>query len=65
MHPKPKKTTLIILGVISLLCSRGLFFFVNDPEGPNLLIVTVLAVIIYISLLFIARLIQSRRGGDR
>ena len=44
---KSKKFSLITLGVLSFLCSRLSFSFVNDPEGPNLLIVTVLAVIIY------------------
>lgn len=30
-----------------MVCSRGMFAFIDDPEGPNLLIVTVLAVFIY------------------
>jgi hypothetical protein len=34
----PKKS-LLILGVTALISSRALFFFFNDPEGPNLLIV--------------------------
>lgn len=50
MQPKPKTKTLLTLGAISLVCSRTIFFFVNDPEGPNLLIVVVLAVIIFIIL---------------
>ncbi len=33
--------------ITSLVCSRGFFFFINDPEGPNLLIVTVLALILF------------------
>jgi len=41
------KTNFIILGVTSLLCSRAMFAFFNDPEGPNLLIVFVAAAIIY------------------
>lgn len=48
MNFKSKNTSLLILGVTSLLCSRATFFFVNDPEGPNLLIVIVLAVIAYL-----------------
>ena len=43
-----KKTSLVILGVTALLCSRALFLFFNDPEGPNLLVVTVMAAIIYL-----------------
>lgn len=33
--------------ITALVCSRGFFFFINDPEGPNLLIVTVLALILF------------------
>ncbi len=39
--------SLVFLGVTALLFSRALFFFFNDPEGPNLLIVVVLAVCIW------------------
>ena len=47
MHLKFKKTHLLILGVTSLVCSRTFFALINDPEGPNLLIVVVLALIVY------------------
>ena len=47
MYFKSKKTSLIILVITSLVCSRALFFFFNDPEGPNLLIVVGMAVILY------------------
>lgn len=30
-----------------MVLSRAMFFFFDDPEGPNLLVVTVAAVIIY------------------
>ncbi len=42
-----KRTSLIILAITALTCSRTMFAFINDPEGPNLLIVTVLAAIVY------------------
>jgi len=42
-----KKTPLIVLGILSLLVSRATFFFINDPEGPNLVVVIGLAAIIY------------------
>ena len=43
-----KKTSLLLLLVITaFVLSRALFFFFHDPEGPNLLIVTVLALILY------------------
>jgi len=42
-----RKTALLILGITSIVCSRTWFFFLNDPEGPNLLIVMVLAAVVY------------------
>lgn len=47
MDFKSKKVYLLILGITSIICSRALLGAFNDPEGPNLLIVTVLAAIIY------------------
>jgi hypothetical protein len=44
---KSKNISLVILGATAILCSRTLFFFFNDPEGPNLLIVAGLAMAIY------------------
>lgn len=41
-----QKNPVLILGVVALILSRVLFFFFNDPEGPNLLIVIVTAVVI-------------------
>ncbi len=49
MHFKPKKVPLLILAIVSLVCSRGFFFWVNDPEGPNLVVVLGLAAIIFIA----------------
>ncbi len=43
-----KKTSLVLLGVTALICSRFLFFFFKDPEGPNLLIVVALAAGLYV-----------------
>ncbi len=37
------KTSLLILFITSLILSRTMFFFINDPEGTNLLIVAVMA----------------------
>ena len=36
-----------MLGATAVICSRMLFFFFNDPEGPNLLIVAAFAMAIY------------------
>ena len=44
---------MFILLIISFAISRLLFFLVDDPEGPNLLIVTVLAILIYVPLLLV------------
>lgn len=38
---------LALLGVVSVVCSRTVFFFIDDPEGPNLLVVGVLAALIF------------------
>lgn len=48
MHLTSKKTSLIILGITSLVISRILFLFFNDPEGPNLVVVIGMAVIVYL-----------------
>jgi hypothetical protein len=58
MKLKYKKSMLITLGLVSLVLSRLTFWFINDPEGPNLLIVTVLALIIFsiaLAAMFIAK----------
>jgi hypothetical protein len=48
MNLGSKKVSLVILGVTAILCSRAMFFFFNDPEGPNLLVVTGMAVLVYL-----------------
>jgi hypothetical protein len=48
MHLESKKARLLILGVTSILCSRLVFFFFDDPEGSNLLVVMGLAIILYL-----------------
>ena len=48
MYFKSKKISLIMLGVTALICTRMLFFFFNDPEGPNLLIVAAFAMAVYL-----------------
>jgi hypothetical protein len=41
-----KKTSLLILALSSVACSRAVFLFLDDPEGPNLLTVFVLAAVL-------------------
>lgn len=48
LYFKSKKVSLIMLAITAIICSRMLFFFFNDPEGPNLLIVVGLALVVYI-----------------
>lgn len=38
----------MILAVAAIVCSRLLFLFFNDPEGPNPLIVAVAALVVYL-----------------
>ncbi|OCX51407.1 hypothetical protein BEL04_15375 [Mucilaginibacter sp. PPCGB 2223] len=47
LYFKSKKTSLIVLAATAVICSRMFFFFFNDPEGPNLLIVTGFALAVY------------------
>lgn len=47
MNISSKKTSHVILGITAIACSKVLFFLFNDPEGANLLIVVVMALILY------------------
>lgn len=47
MYFKSKKISYVLLGLTSLVSSRGFFALLNDPEGPNLLIVSVLAFVMF------------------
>jgi hypothetical protein len=42
-----KSVSFVILGLVALVCSRTFFYFIHDSEGPNLLIVGVLAVLVF------------------
>ena len=53
------KTSLGLMGITALASSKTLFFLFNDPEGPNLLIVTVLAVMLYIASFIVWRFIPA------
>jgi hypothetical protein len=65
MHFKSKKISLLVLGVASVALSRIVFLFINDPEGPNLLIVMVLAAVIFAVSLAIYALARRVRGSGR
>ncbi len=47
MYFKSKNTSLTILGITAVVLSRIMFIFFDDPEGPNLLVVLGMALIIY------------------
>jgi len=65
MPLESKRTSLLLLVVTALVCSRALFFFFNDPEGPNLLIVTVLALILYGASFLAWRFIPATTASKR
>jgi len=48
LYFKSKKISTLILAATAIICSRVLFFFFNDPEGPNLLIVVGLALGVFL-----------------
>ena len=43
-----RNSSLLILAVTAAACSRTMFAFFSDPEGPNLLVVTAAAAFIYV-----------------
>lgn len=65
MYFKSKVISLSILGVTSVLLSRGLFFFFDDPEGPNLLVVMVGAFVISVPSLLLYFSNSSIKGLKR
>jgi hypothetical protein len=64
MNFTSKKTPLIILAVTSILSSRPMFFLFNDPEGPNLLVVIVMAAIVYFLSLAVYLFTPVAKLGD-
>jgi hypothetical protein len=63
--PLSKKTSSIILGITSLICSRTMFALFNDLEGPNLLIVVVMAAIVYALSFLALRLFRPAVTGQK
>ena len=59
MNFNEKRTSLLLLGITALVSSRTLFFLFHDPEGPNLLVVTILAVILYVTSFIVWRFIPA------
>ena len=67
MRISPKSGPLLILAVGAVVCSRTMFAFFDDPEGPNLLVVTAMAAVIYLASLaaYLSKLYPSLTGFRR
>ncbi|HEX3486730.1 MAG TPA: hypothetical protein VHT51_16860 [Micropepsaceae bacterium] len=62
-----KNSSLLILAITAVACSRIMFAFFNDPEGPNLLVVTGMAAVIYLmsSAVYLSNFSPSLTGFKR
>jgi hypothetical protein len=65
MSFQSKKSSLLVLGLTSLVFSRAMFALFNDPEGPNLLIVIGFAIILFLSSLAVYSWAASASGIKR
>lgn len=68
MNSKHTRASLLFLVLTSFICSRSIFYFIDDPEGPNLLVVTGMAFILYFlsSILYSFAISSlSRKGINR
>jgi hypothetical protein len=67
MRTNFKNWFLVILVVTAFACSRTIFAFIDDPEGPNLLVVTVMAAILFLpsAAAYLSRFQPSLTGFKR
>ena len=67
MHVNFKNASLLILAITAVACSRIMFAFFHDPEGPNLLVVIGMASIIYLvsSAIYLSKVCPSLSGFTR
>ncbi len=65
MYFKSKTTSLLILAITSIVCSEVLFSLFKDPEGPNLLIVTGMALAVYFASLTVYMLKSPLASSKR
>ena len=67
MHVDFKNSSLLILAITAVVCSRIMFAFFHDPEGPNLLVVTGMAAVIYLvsSAVYLSNIYPSLTGFKR
>lgn len=47
MHMQSRTDSLVILGITAVVFSRSTLLLIDDPEGPNLLVVAVAAAIVF------------------
>ncbi len=67
MRLKSKNSSLLILAITAVASSRVMFAFFHDPEGPNVLMVTGMAIVIYVisSAVYLSNLSASLTGFKR
>lgn len=67
MYVSFKKSSLLILAITAVVCSRIMFALFDDPEGPNLLVVTGMAAVIYLvsSAVYLSNFYPSLTGYKR
>ena len=67
MHVNFKNSSLLILAIRAVVCSRIMFAFFHDPEGPNLLVVIGMAAVIYLvsSAIYLSNICPSLTGFKR
>ena len=67
MHVNFKNSSLLILAITAVVCSRIMFAFFHDPEGPNLLVVTGMASVIFLvsSAVYLSNVFPSLTGFKR
>ncbi|AGL62175.1 exported protein of unknown function [Candidatus Saccharimonas aalborgensis] len=62
-----KYVTLLILVIVSFATSRLVLWLANpnDPEGTNLLVTTVVAIVVFVPLLFVYLRISKRHNANK
>jgi hypothetical protein len=62
-----RKSSLLILAITAVAFSRIMFALFHDPEGPNLLVVTAAAAVIYLMSLavYLSNVLPSLTGFKR
>lgn len=61
------KRPLLILAITAAICSRTVLALFDDPEGPNLLVVGVLAAVIFVISIapYLSRALPTLTGSAR